>query len=71
MEPLIDQPTAIPTRKLLMGAAGSLITVAVQHGAAQLAGDMPAFVWLTDPLAMQALPILAFGLVGYLFRDRA
>ena len=71
MEPLVDQPTAMPTRKMFLGAVGSLLTVAVQHMAVALASDIPSLSWLGEPAAMSALPVIAFFGVGYMFRDRA
>ena len=68
---LVDQPTAMPTRKMFMGAVGSLVTAGVQHAAIHLAGDVSWLSWLNTEAAMSALPVIAFFGVGYLMKERA
>lgn len=71
MTTLVNQPTAMPTRKMFMGAVGSLATAGVQHLAINLAKDVSWLSWLSSEAAMSALPIIAFFGVGYFMKEKA
>jgi len=64
-KPLINQPTAFPTRKLMFGTVGSgTLTPIIVTAAAALGFPLPAE-------AAGAIGTLLFAVFGYFTRDRA
>ena len=68
---LVDQPSAAPTRKMARGAVAGIIAAALVAWAGQLAELSPWLAWLSTPGVSEGLPVLAFFLAGYLFREQA
>jgi len=68
---LVTQPTAAPSRKVLMGAIGGVLAAAINHGLSMLVGSDPNWIWLDDPTVRSAVPIIAAAAAGYMFKERA
>ena len=68
---LMNQPTAVPTRKMLYGAVSAVATVAAQQVTVAIAGAHPLLTWMASDAAMQALPVIVGFGVGYLVKERA
>lgn len=71
MADLVTQPSALPTRKVFIGALAGLVTAAVQSWAADAAATVPQLSWLGGDVATAALPILVGYGVSYVIKDRA
>lgn len=61
----------MPTRKMARGAIGGIIAAALVAWASQLAQMSPWLEWLNAPGVREGLPVIAFFVTGYLFRERA
>ncbi len=68
--PLVTQPSAAPTRKVLVGAVAGVLAAGLNHALAALVGSHAVFAWLGDPDVRSAVPIAAAFGAAYLVRDR-
>lgn len=68
---LIDQPSAMPTRKMLAVAIAGVIAAALTQWFDQLAALTPWLEWLASDGVKAAVPVLAAFAAGYLVRERA
>lgn len=68
---LIDQPSAMPTRKMLAVAIAGVIAAALTRWFDQLAALTPWLDWLASDGVKAAVPVLAAFAAGYLVRERA
>ncbi len=67
---LVNQPSARPSRKVLMGAIAGILAAGLNALLAWLLESYPPFAWLDDPQVRGAVPILAATAAGYIFRER-
>ena len=71
MRQKITQPSARPTRKVLVQAVAGLVTAVLFGLGQQLVAAVPGLGFLADPGVREAIPVLAGAAAGWLVREVA
>lgn len=69
MKTKVNQPSAMPTRKMFLGALGGFAAAGLTSLAANYAELYPTIAWLGEPDTAKMISIMAFFGVGYIFKE--
>lgn len=66
---LVSQPSALPSRKVFLGAVAGFATAGITSVAANMAGKYEALAWLGDPEMSKWISVMAGFAVAYIFKE--